>query len=203
MAEINNAYTLRILVSLSKKESDASVNVKGRFANIVNNPGTYPLLTGLQDNAQLEYSNEDGFRQTYNPNEAVRRDAVVYASTYIDLLKGKEDPRLMKVADPTKDALEANLDAAAVIADYNSYAGGDVSAAATENSAKKLDGDFSFPNFNNYWNYVGQPGIFMSYWEQELHIAEGAHRGWASIDAKTHYDTGITASMEFYSVEGS
>ena len=198
-----NAYTLRVLLSLSKKENDADVNVKGRFASILNNSDNYPLLTGLQDNAQLTYSNEDGFRQTYNPDQAVYRDAVVYASTYIDLLKGKEDPRLMKVADPTKDALEANPIEAEVRADYDAYAGADISAAATENSAKKLDGDFSFPNFEKYWNYVGQPGVFMSYWEQELHIAEGAHRGWASIDAKTHYDNGVTASMEFYSVDAS
>ena len=198
-----NAYTLRILLSLSKKENDPDVDVKGRFANILNNPDTYPLLTGLQDNAQLIYSNEDGFRQTYNPDQAVYRDAVVYASTYIDLLKGKEDPRLMKVTDPTQDALDANPIEAEVRADYDSYAGADISGAATENSAKKLDGDFSFPNFDKYWNYVGQPGVFMSYWEQELHIAEGAHRGWAAVDAKTHYDNGVIASMEFYSVDAA
>lgn len=196
-----NAYTLRILLSLSKKENDPDVDVKGRFADIVNNPDIYPLLTGLHDNAQLTYRNEDGFRQPYNPDQAVRRDAVVYASTYIDLLKSKEDPRLMQVADPTQDALDANPSEAAVRADYDSYAGADISGSATENSAKKLDGDFSFPNFEKYWNYVGQPGIFMSYWEQELHIAEGAHRGWATIDAKTHYDNGVSASMQFYSVD--
>jgi len=196
-----NAYTLRVLLSLSKKENDADVNVRGRFANIVNNPDTYPLLTGLHDNAQLTYSNEDGFRQSYNPDQAVYRDAVVYASTYIDLLKDKEDPRLMKVADPTQDALDANPVEAEVRSDYDSYAGADISGAATENSAKKLDGDFSFPNFDKYWNYVGQPGVFMSYWEQELHIAEGGHRGWAAVDAKTHYDNGVAASMEFYSVD--
>lgn len=198
-----NAYTIRMLISLSKREGDSEVNVKGRFANIVNNPETYPLLTGLQDNAQLTYTNEEGFRQTYNPDQAVYRDAVVYASTYIDMLKTFEDPRLMQVADPTKDALDVNPDEAAVRADFDSYEGADISANGTVNSSKKLDGDFSFPHFDKYWNYVGQPGIFMSYWEQELHIAEAAHRGWASIDAKTHYDNGITASMEFYSVDAA
>ncbi|MCM4152727.1 SusD/RagB family nutrient-binding outer membrane lipoprotein [Arenibacter sp. N53] len=198
-----NAYTIRILISLSKRESDADVNVKGRFANIISNSAQYPLLTGLGDNAQFTYSNADGFRQTYNPDQAVYRDAVVYAGTYIDMLKNYEDPRLMKVADPTKDALDANPDEVAVRADFNSYAGADISANGTENSSKKLDGDFSFPHFDKYWNYVGQPGIFMSYWEQELHIAEAAQRGWITEDAEAHYNNGVTASMEFYSVDAA
>ena len=197
-----NAYTLRVLISLSKKENEAGLNVKERFAAIINNPGNYPLLSGLSDNAQLEYSNEDGFRQTYNPDEAVRKEAVVLTSTYLDILINNEDPRLMKVADPTKDALEANPgNEVAVRADYNSYAGADISGSATENSSKKLDGDYSFPNDERFWNYVGQPGVLMSYWEQELHIAEAAHRGWVSVDASTHYDNGVTASMEFYGVD--
>lgn len=197
-----NAYTIRILISLSKKADLPELNVQGRFAAIVNNSTLYPLLESLADNAQLFYSNEDGFRQTYNPNSAVYKDAVVYASTYIDLLKKNEDPRLMQVADPTKDALGANPgNIAAVRADFNAYAGADISAPAPENSAKKLDGDFSFPHDERYWNFVGQPGILMSYWEQELHIAEAAHRDWISADAKAHYDKGITASMEFYGVE--
>ncbi len=197
-----NAYTIRILVSLGKKADDAALNVKGRFANIIDNPRLYPLLTSLADNAQLTFRDEDGFRQSYNPNSAVNKDAVVYASTYIDILKRKEDPRLMQVADPTRDALEANPgNPNAVRADFNAYAGADIAAPATENSAKKLDGDFSFPNDARYWNFVGQPGILMSYFEQELHIAEAAHRGWISADAQTHYNQGVAASMEFYGVD--
>ena len=138
-----NAYTLRILVSLSKKAEDSELNVKGRFQSIVGNPDKYPLFRSLADNAEFYYSNEDGFRQSYNPDQAVYRDAIVYASTYIDLLKDNEDPRLMKVADPTKAALEANPgDEEAVRADYDAYAGADVSQPATDNSAKKLDGLF-------------------------------------------------------------
>ncbi len=198
--KVINAYTLRILISLSKRENDTQVNIKGRFANIIGNPAKYPLMASLADNAQLTYSNEDGFRQDYNPNCAVCREAEVYAATYIDMLKAKLDPRLMKIADPTRDALEANPDEAEVRADFDSYAGADISAEGIVNSAKKLDGDFSFPNFDRYWNFVGQPGIWISYWEQELHIAEAANRGWIAEDAKTHYDNGVGASMDFYDV---
>ena len=197
-----NAYTLRILTSLSKKENDGELNVKGRFNSIVSDSDKYPLFLGNFHNAQFEYSAEDGFKQDYQPDQAVRKDAVVYANTYIDILKSKQDPRLMKVADPTRDALEADPgNEAGVIADFDSYEGGDIAGLATENSSRKLDGDFSFPNDARFWNFVGQPGIFMSYWEQELHIAEAANRGWVTVDAKEHYDNGVTASMNFYDVD--
>ncbi|GAA3557222.1 SusD/RagB family nutrient-binding outer membrane lipoprotein [Snuella lapsa] len=196
-----NAYTLRILISLSKKATDSDVDVQGRFTRIINNPTKYPLMTGIGDNAQLEYSGEDGFKQSYQPEQAVYRDAVVYASTYIDLLKTKQDPRLMIVADPTKDALDAGSDEATVRADFDSYEGADVSATGAENSSKKLDGDFSFPNEEKYWNFVGQPGVWISYWEQEFCIAEAAHRGWISANPTTHYSNAITASMEWYGVD--
>lgn len=199
--KVINAYTLRILVSLSKKATDSEVNVQGRFQAIVSNPSKYPLMTSIADNAQLVYSGEEGFKQTYQPEQAVYKDAVVYASTYIDLLKNKQDPRLMVVADPTKDALDANPNEAQVRADFNSYEGADVSVPGAENSSKKLDGDFSFPNEAKYWNFVGQPGVLISYWEQEFCIAEAAHRGWVSVNAQDHYNNAITASMNWYGVD--
>jgi hypothetical protein len=195
-----NAYTLRILISLSKKADDPQVNVQGRFSRILDNPAQYPLMEGLQDNAQLTYRNEDGFRQGYQPNCAICREAEMYASTYIDLLKNKLDPRLMQVADPTPMALAANPNEAEVRADFDSYGGADISAKGSDNVTQKNEGLFSPPNFDRYWNFIGQPGVWLSYWEQELTIAEAANRGWISQDGKTHYDNGVIASMDFYNV---
>ena len=201
--KVINAYTLRILVSLSKRASDTGVDVPGRFSRIVNNPSQYPLMSSVADNAELKYRNEEGFKQTYNPDIAVYREAVVYASTYIDLLKAKEDPRLMVVADPTKNALDAGSDEATVRADFDSYEGADITLSGAENSANKLNGEYSFPNENKYWNYVGQPGVWISYWEQEFSIAEAAHRGWISANAAEHYNNAVTGSMEWYGVDGA
>lgn len=195
-----NAYTLRILISLSKKANDSELNIKGRFANIINNPSQYPLFESIADNAQLDYSNNDGFRQTYNPDVAVYRQSVNYASTYIEMLKGYSDPRTFLLADPTQSALDANPDEAAVRADLNNYAGADPTIAPAENITLRLEGHFSPPNEEKYWNYVGQPGVWLSYWEQEFCIAEAAHRGWISVNAKDHYDNGVRGSMEWYGV---
>ncbi len=197
-----NSYTLRILISLSKKENDTEVNVKGRFSNIVNNPDRYPLMTSLSDNAQLDFANEEGFKQTYQPDNGVYQASVVYATTYIDMLKSYNDPRLFIVADPTQAAIDANPgNPAAVKADPNSYEGADSTADPSDNITRALDGEISKPNQEKYWNYVGQPGVFFSYWEQEFTIAEAAHRGWISNNAKDHYDNAVRASMEWYGAE--
>ena len=50
-----NTLSLRILMSLSLKENNSTLNVKGRFAEIVNDPNTYPLMTGNVDNGQLVF----------------------------------------------------------------------------------------------------------------------------------------------------
>lgn len=199
-----NAYTIRVLVSLGNKVDDTDLDVKGRFNRILNNPDQYPLFESLNDNAQLTYRNEDGFKQSYNPDAAVNRVSVVYCKTYIDMLKSYQDPRLFKVADPTDDALEANPgDELGVRADFDSYEGAEFSEIGTVNSSKKLDGDFSFPNEDRYWNFIGQPAIFIGFSEQELNIAEAAHRGWVSVPSKTHYENGVRASMKFYGIEDS
>lgn len=199
-----NAYTVRVLISLSKKSDDADIDVKGRFASIINNPAQYPLMSSLSDNMQITHRDEDGFRGNYNPNAAVYRASVILVDTYIDLLKGYQDPRLQKIADPTPKALAANPgNEAAVRADFNSYVGADISASGGTNSVRKLNGEISFPNEKRYWNFAGQPSILIGYFEQELNIAEAAHLGWITANAKTYYDNGVKASMDFYGVDAA
>jgi len=198
-----NSYTLRVLISLSKKSNDSELNVQGRFATIVNSPVKYPLMTSIFDNMQVEHQDRDGYRSPYNPDNAAYAADIVLVSTYIDLLKENEDPRLMIVADPTPNALAANPDEEAVKANFSSYVGADISVSTAENAVKRVNGDISFPNQDRYNNYVGQPAVLLSYFEQELNIAEAANRGWISSNATNHYNNGVAASMEFYGVEES
>ncbi|MEJ2901591.1 SusD/RagB family nutrient-binding outer membrane lipoprotein [Pedobacter panaciterrae] len=199
-----NAYTIRVLISLSKKADDADLKIKDRFSAIINNPAQYPLMAGLGDNMQITHRDEDGFRGNYNPNAAVYRVSVVLVDTYVNLLKTYMDPRLQKVADPTPKALAANpTNETAVREDFNSYVGADISASGATNVSRKLNGEISYPNERRFWNFIGQPSILIGYPEQELNIAEAAHLGWIGTGAKTHYDNGIKASMDFYGVDGS
>ncbi|MEN7547668.1 SusD/RagB family nutrient-binding outer membrane lipoprotein [Rapidithrix thailandica] len=195
--KIINAYTLRILITLSAKEEDTDLKVKERFAAIVNNPAQYPLLEGLEDNMQLTHKDEDGFRYSLNPNNASTIDGKVLGKTYVEMLKKYEDPRLFKVADPTPASLEADPDAASK---FESYIGVDISKNNTDLINQKSAGNVSKPNNARYVNHKGEPSIFLGYVEQELTIAEAIHRGWFNGDAKMHFDNGVKASMKFYGV---
>lgn len=197
-----NAFTVRVLITLSKKADDPDLNVKGRMAAIVADPVKYPLFESIADNMQITHRDEDGFRGAYNPNDQITVESVVYADTYIDLLKANEDPRLFKVADPTPKALADNPDSEATVRmDFDSYAGSDISENLEVNGAKKAAGEFSQPNEERFLNFVGQPSILLGYAEQELNLAEAAHRGWIGESAQVHYDNGVTGSMEFYGVD--
>ena len=48
---IVNTMRLRLLIQLSKKVTDADLNIKGQFADIINNPSKYPsvILTILPE----------------------------------------------------------------------------------------------------------------------------------------------------------
>ncbi|WP_430816749.1 SusD/RagB family nutrient-binding outer membrane lipoprotein [Carboxylicivirga sp. RSCT41] len=202
--KVINTFTLRTLISLSIKADDADLNVKGRFANIINNPADYPLMEGLEDNMQIEHWDEDDFRGIYNPNNTQYINIIVYLDTYIDMLKDYHDPRLFSVADPTLVALEANPDdPEGVRMDFDSYEGCDISDDANTNAVKRANGEVSKPNADRFNNFAGQPSIYIGYVEQELIIAEAAHRGWISADAATHYNNGVRASMEYYNVSST
>src|SRR5690606_7799085 len=56
-----NSFRLKILMTLSKKESDAELNVKNAFANIYNNE---PIMESNADNGQLVFLDEEGSRYT-------------------------------------------------------------------------------------------------------------------------------------------
>ncbi|MCU4154660.1 SusD/RagB family nutrient-binding outer membrane lipoprotein [Carboxylicivirga sp. A043] len=202
--KVINTFTLRTLISLSIKADDADLDVKGRFANIINNPADYPLMEGLEDNMQIEHWDEDGFRGIYNPNNSQYLNIIVYADTYIELLKNYQDPRLFEIADPTPEAVAANPeDPEGVRMDFDSYAGCDISDPVNTNAVKRAEGKVSKPNAARFNNFIGQPSIYIGYAEQELLIAEAAQRGWIPADAETHYNNGVRASMNFYNVASS
>lgn len=199
--KVINAFTIRVLITLSKKADDADINVKGRMSNIVSNPAKYPLFTSLADNMQIMHRDEDGFRGSYNPNAQITVESVVYADTYIDMLKMFQDPRLFKIAEPTPKALADNPDNEATVRmDFNSYAGSDISENLEVNGAKKAAGNFSQPNKSRFLNFAGQPSSLFGYVEQELNLAEAAHLGWIAESAEVRYGNGVGASMEFYDV---
>ncbi|UYQ91001.1 SusD/RagB family nutrient-binding outer membrane lipoprotein [Chitinophaga horti] len=191
--QLINAFSLRVLMSLSRKENNTKLNVKARFAEIVNNPTKYPLLKGNGDNGRLIFYDVAGTRYpTFNNNDL--QTAYYLEETFVNLLKGLQDPRLFSFAEKAPDfvALPDN--------DFNAYGGGLGSASTSENSQRAVNGELSKIKSRYFNNPVNEASIALGYAEQEFILAEAIVRGWISGSAADHYNNGITASMQFYNV---
>ena len=194
--KVVNSYKLRVLVSLSKKEADADLNIKVRFAEVIGNPTKFPIMASMADN--LQYTHNTINKYPRNPdnfgNNATRENM---SKTYIDLLIDRKDPRLFVVAEPADAKLKVGLKAT----DFTAYVGASSGEDLADMSTKALKGEYSFQNRKRYYgNYVGELVAIVGYPETCFSIAEGINRGWVSGSAEDFYTRGITASMSFYGI---
>jgi hypothetical protein len=188
-----NVFSLRILLSLSQKENNARINVKQRFAEIVNNPGKYPLFEGNADNGQLKFIDLQGNRYPYYNNNDIQT-AYYMEETFINTLKQLKDPRLFKFAQkaPKYAALPDN--------DFNAYGGVKGSATIDENTIRVTAGEASKIAARYYNDPVNEPGIAVGYAELQFTLAEAVVKGWMNGNADEYYKKGIQASLEFYKI---
>ena len=190
-----NAFKLRVLISLSKKEGDADLSIKAKFADVVNNPAKYPLFSDMSDNMVFVHngtSNKYPFNQDEYGKIATRYNM---SATYLNTLVSLVDPRTFVVAEPAKALVTAGK--TGVDAYYGAPSGQNLDDMAVD----ALNGKISFPNKARYFsNYIGENTIQIGYSEQCFNIAEAINRGWISGIAKTYYDNGIKASMSFYGI---
>lgn len=189
-----NSLSLRILISLSKKEGNSKLNVINRFKEIAENPGQYPIFESNEDNLQLPYYNLDGNEYPYFNNNSIKT-AYYFDESFVDLLKANQDPRLFIFADKESNGSTLEDD------DFNAYGGFDGSALLDENTARLAGGEGSPIDKRYYNDPVNEPSIALGYAEVEFTLAEAAARGWIASDAAQHYYNGIEASMTFYDIE--
>jgi hypothetical protein len=185
-----NAFKLRLLIHLSKKESNANLNIKAQFQNIINQPAKYPLFASNADNAQLVFNSSAP--DNYYPDFGYLSlsTAVSMEKGFVKILKDRNDPRLFAVAEPVS-GLPAG--------DFNSYEG--VDAGLTIGDQQTTSANASRIKARYYNDKVNEPWMLMGYPEQEFIIAEAIARNWIAGDAQQHYVNGITASMKFYGID--
>lgn len=195
--KVVNSYKLRILISLSKKESDADLNIKSQFANIFNNPTKYPVISSLDENLKFIYNsstdkyplNQDNYGQTATRNNM--------SATYLNTLVSLKDPRTFIVADPAPAKIQAGLTAA----DFDAYVGASSGESLDDMSTKMLNGEYSPISKSHYYSsYTGEPCIQIGYSETCFNIAEAINRGWISGNAEDYYIKGVKASWTFHGV---
>jgi hypothetical protein len=193
--KVVNTYKLRVLITLSKKETDADLNIKKLFADVVTNPAKYPVMTSLDDNLKFSYNsstdkyplNQDNYGQTATRNNM--------AATYLNTLVSLKDPRTFIVADPAPAKIKAGLTAA----DYEAYVGASSGESLDDMSTKMLNGEYSAISKSKYYStYFGEPCIQIGYSELCFNIAEAINRGWVSGNAEDYYIKGIQSSWTFH-----
>jgi hypothetical protein len=184
---------LKVLINLSKKESDPDLNVKSRFAKIV---AQQQLMLSNDDNLQITYGTEvsnqyplyilGGNRDYMYPD---------MTTPVMEPLKQMEDYRLFSFAEPCK----AKIDAGVAESEWDAYGCVDPSWRYTEEIIPYRNaGNVSLPNNRFFEIRSGQPTIKYGYAEQNFILAEARLLGWITEgNADEYYKEGIRASMKF------
>lgn len=183
-----NSLRLRCLLRISDRKDPTA-----EMTAIVNDPITYPLFTGNQDQAALQYLDQLG-------NEFPRYREFGFGSSasenMVNILKGLDDPRLYVFAQPTMaTAGSANPEYVGVpngIANESIFNGG-------ENN-QSLPGLLWAPIFANaaLASPTAVQGLMMTYGELQLILAEAAEKGFISGDAETYYRQGVQSQFDYY-----
>ncbi|ROH98495.1 SusD/RagB family nutrient-binding outer membrane lipoprotein [Chryseobacterium sp. G0240] len=185
-----NSFRLKILITLSKKNTAGSYNIASEFASIA---GNQPLMTSIADNGELKFADAADSRYTMFNNSGYG-SSLYMADYFINLFKERHDPRLFTFAAQTTGAKEAGK----AVTDFTAYNGGKPTSSYSDNAALITAKNISKVNDRFYKDPTNEPSSILSYPELEFILAEATARGWISGSAKTHYDNAIKASFNFY-----
>ncbi|KAI9449145.1 hypothetical protein F5148DRAFT_1291784 [Russula earlei] len=197
-----NTYRLRVLISLSKRAGDnADMNIKQQFATIINNPATYPIMTGNTDNMVFKYN------ASYNAYPIFLRGNNPYnnyaniSKTYLNLTTANRDPRTFVVATPAP----AQLTAGKTVGDFTAYVGADINTDIStlfNTGSTPATSQYSYANYLRYYSDKGgancEPDVVIGYPEMCFNIAEAINLGWVTGSSATWYTNGINASLSIY-----
>lgn len=188
-AKIATALELRVLINLSKKESDNDLNVKAKFNEVVKRNN---LMASNDDNLQLVFSDKEGQLYPFNHTQNKYTQYPIVSSSVIDILQANKDYRIFYFAAPSKAKLASGLTAS----DWEAYPGIDPSRPVDE--LKKVLNDKTHCSLNDRYMFYskGEPFIMIGYAEQNFILAEAALRGWIA-DADKYYKKAIEGSMRF------
>jgi Starch-binding associating with outer membrane len=192
-----NSFKLRVLVQLSKYDTDTDLNIKQKFSETITNTAKYPLFAGMTDNMEYVYNTQYNKYPT-NP-ESFGFDVARYnmASTYLNKLVALQDPRTFFVAEPASALVTAGAAPNSFAAFNGAGSGEDLATMSVEAGL----GKYSFINRKRYYSsFTAENTIQVGYPEMCFNIAEAINRGWITGIAEDWYKKGIQASIGFYGI---
>ncbi len=198
-----NAFKLRVLINLSKKTADPDLKVVEKFAQVIHNPTTYPIMLSPEGDLQYIYNGTTNIYPTHPGNRGFDKGRYNHAATYLNKLSELNDPRVFVVANP---AMKKINEEGMAPTDFRAYLGASSGESLAEMTVKAGNDEYSFINQKRYYTTLTgpEPGLIIGFAELNFNIAEAINRGWISGDAAMYYEKGIRASMNFHDIsEGS
>lgn len=182
-----NAFALKILMTLSKKEDVASLNVKSRFADIVSEGY---LMTSSTGYFGLAYSklNKHPFSSTSN----LFTSRTLLTTVMLDNLKKLNDRRMYYWADPSGEKLVEGKSQS----DTAAYVGVDPSIDYSDMNAGWGSNKYSLINNRYLVEDAAEPRMLLTFAEQQLILAEASIRGWITTGtAEDYYKEGVKSAL--------
>lgn len=193
-----NTFKLRLLIALSKKESDTDLNIKLQFSNILSNSAKYPIYQSASDNLKYVYNSTTNKYPNNPENFGFDGSRNNCSATYIGLLTGFQDPRVFVTAEPARYYVD-NLSQSAT--SFSSFIGADAGLDLGIMYANAGLQKYSFLNRKRYYStFTAEPSVQIGYEEMCFNIAEAVNRGWATGNAEDWYVKGIQSSWSFYGI---
>ncbi|MDR1980171.1 MAG: SusD/RagB family nutrient-binding outer membrane lipoprotein [Tannerellaceae bacterium] len=188
--KVVSAFELNVLITLSKKESEAGLRVKERFAEIVS---SRPLFTSNADNLALTFADEGGMYYAMNEIRGRHYLNMWLSDFFISMLKRYDDYRLFSFAKPAQPLIDEGTPADS----YDAYIG--IAHTLPFSEIQILSNQSRGCNINDRYINVrsGEPLARLGYAQMNFVLAEGALRGWIPGTAADYYRRGIEASMTF------
>jgi len=181
-----NAFSLKVLMSLSKKEGASSLNIKTRFAEIVAANNLLEKSTGFYG---LEYSSLN--KHPLSGTNDLFTSRTVISSLFIDNLKKYNDRRMYYFAEPAG----AKIVAGKTESDPDAYVGVDVAIDYATMNAGHSANQYSLLNKRYLKEEACEPLRVITFAEQQLILAEAVLKGWITGDAKAYYESGAKAAL--------
>jgi len=183
-------FQLKVLINLSKKESDSDLRVKERFNSIF---GSKSLMESNDDNYQIVYSDKAGQTYPFYYVNVRHWGYPLISTTVIDVMKGYEDYRVFYYASPAASKLAEGISSDS----FDAYFGVDPSSSFDLIKEYFNTGQYCCINRRYSHLAAGEPMIRIGYAELNFILAEAVLRGWISGDVSTYYKKGIEASLRF------
>jgi len=182
-----NAFALRVLMSLSKKEDVVSLDVKNRFSEIVAAGNLMEISTGYWG---LSYSAQNT-HPLYSVNSMFTPKTVI-SSLLVNSLVNLNDRRLFYFGEPAPVMIVLGE----IESHFGAYVGVDVSMDYGDMNNLFKGDRLSILNKRYTMEVACEPRMMMTYAEQQLMLAEARVRGWINTStAQVYYEEGVKAAL--------